>query len=297
MALDGQFLRQSQVVTTFGPGSLVDLPRQSVIIGGLDDWKLGTRVRIEEPRLQAKLRPLLNVPTLELYAPPPYEEEAATQHNPPPRFVAARVFPGWYMTQEPAAGGGGRFRRRRLIGEAALTSGVYRDPEDARKKPVVPVRFVAACTRGHVEDIDWRVYIHHGLTDCTRTLWTEERGTSGDVADVVVGCDCGAERRLLDAVSPRTTALGTCRGNRPWLGPYAHEACSEHRRLLIRTASNAYFPELMSAISLPDEDEALKTAVERWWTDLEKVTDQAMLGMARRFNSIPPASTAERSGF
>jgi len=285
MALDGQFLRQSQVVTTFGPGSLVDLPRQSVIIGGLDDWKLGTRVRIEEPRLQAKLRTLLNVPTLELYAPPPYEEEAATQHNPPPRFVAARVFPGWYMTQESAAGGGGRFRRRRLIGEAALTSGVYRDPEDGRKKPVVPVRFVAACTRGHVEDIDWRVYIHHGVTECTRTLWTEERGTSGDVADVVVGCDCGAERRLLDAVSPRTTALGTCRGNRPWLGPYAHEACSEHRRLLIRTASNAYFPELMSAISLPDEDEALKTAVERWWTDLAKVTDQAMLGMARKFNS------------
>ena len=29
-------IRQSQVVTTFGPGSLLDLPTQSVIVGGLD---------------------------------------------------------------------------------------------------------------------------------------------------------------------------------------------------------------------------------------------------------------------
>ncbi len=31
-------LRQSQVVSTFGPGSLVDLPNYSVLIGGLDSW-------------------------------------------------------------------------------------------------------------------------------------------------------------------------------------------------------------------------------------------------------------------
>jgi hypothetical protein len=91
---------------------------------------------------------------------------------------------------------------------------------------VVPVRFVAACPRGHVEDVDWRIYVHRGVTECTRTLWIEERGTSGDVADVVVGCDCKLERKLLDAVSPGTRVLGLCDGQRPWLGPFAREACS-----------------------------------------------------------------------
>lgn len=280
---DSDILRQSQVVTTFGPGSLVDLPRKSVIIGGLDDWGMSGRVRIREPRLEAKLRILLNVPALELYAPPAYDEEAV-QQGAPTSFVAARGFPRWYVTQEPIAGGGGLFRRRRLVGEDALTNGQYRDPDDNRKKPVVPVRFVAACPRGHVEDVDWRIYIHRGVTECTRTLWIEERGTSGDVADVVVGCDCKLERKLLDAVSPGTRALGMCDGQRPWLGPYAREACGENRRLLIRTASNAYFPELMSAISLPDEDQGLKAAVEKWWSDLQGISDAAELPFARKYN-------------
>jgi hypothetical protein len=292
MPVDGNILRQSQVVTTFGPGSLVDLPKQSIIIGGLDDWKMSGRRRIREPRLEAKLLVLLSVPALELYEPPAYDEDAAQNGSPPPRFIAARVFPHWYVTQEPAAGGGGAFRRRRLVGEAALTRGEYRDPEDGKRKPVVPVRFVAACPRGHVEDVDWRIYIHHGATTCTRTLWLEERGTSGDVADVVVGCDCGLERKLLDAVSPGTRALGICDGQRPWLGPYARESCTQNRRLLIRTASNAYFPELISAISLPDEDDVLKAAVDRWWTDLQKVPDAAMLALARQFNSQMAADLA-----
>ena len=284
MAADSDFLRQSQVVTTFGPGSLVDLPRKSVIIGGLDDWRMPGRTRIREPRLEAKLRRLLDVPVLELYEPPAYDEDAARQ-GATPRFVAARVFPRWYVTQEPVAGGGGVFRRRRLVGDAALTNGRYRDPEDNRRKPVVPVRFVAACPRGHAEDLDWRIFIHRGMTECTRTLWIEERGTSGDVADIVVGCDCRLERKLLDAISPGTRALGICDGQRPWLGPFAREPCSEYRRLLIRTASNAYFPELMSAISLPDEDDALKAAVDRWWTDLQSISGAAELPFARKYNT------------
>ena len=31
-------IRQSQIVTTFGPGAMVDLPDHAVIIGGLDHW-------------------------------------------------------------------------------------------------------------------------------------------------------------------------------------------------------------------------------------------------------------------
>jgi len=32
--------RLSQVITTFGPGSLVDLPTRSVMVGGLDRWDM-----------------------------------------------------------------------------------------------------------------------------------------------------------------------------------------------------------------------------------------------------------------
>ena len=31
-------VRRSQVITTWGPGALLDLPNHSVIIGGLETW-------------------------------------------------------------------------------------------------------------------------------------------------------------------------------------------------------------------------------------------------------------------
>ena len=69
-------IRQSQVVTTFGPGALLDLPRYSVLIGGLDHW--GARGdEIPETRLVEKLQLLLEVPNLKLFRPPPDEDNPA----------------------------------------------------------------------------------------------------------------------------------------------------------------------------------------------------------------------------
>ena len=49
-------LRASQLVTTFGPGAMIDLPDASVIVAGLDHWRYdpGHLPAIEEPRLTAK---------------------------------------------------------------------------------------------------------------------------------------------------------------------------------------------------------------------------------------------------
>ena len=51
-------LRRSQLVTTFGPGCMIDLPDSSVIVAGLDHWRYdSSRIpTIEEPRLVEKLR-------------------------------------------------------------------------------------------------------------------------------------------------------------------------------------------------------------------------------------------------
>lgn len=53
--------RQSQLVSTFGPGAMVDLPTRSVVIGGLELWDMrpGTFETISEPRLAQRLERLL----------------------------------------------------------------------------------------------------------------------------------------------------------------------------------------------------------------------------------------------
>ena len=63
-------IRQSQVVTTFGPGAMVDLPDHAVIIGGLEHWSGYRDRRIHEDRLAAIVCRQLGVDAIEFFAPP-----------------------------------------------------------------------------------------------------------------------------------------------------------------------------------------------------------------------------------
>ena len=211
----GQF-RQSQVITTYGPGALIDLPRHSAIVGGLDTWpNPGELDEVVEPRLTSKLQAMTGVPMPRLYAPPPRPNEPWA----PARGIGAWRFPEWFVVQE-AAGGGERGRSRRLVHRKALD-----EKGRFEGRPVVPTRFVRACPRGHVDDLDWAGFVHDAGDDCRRQLWLDERGTTGDLADLVVRCECGKWRRLYEAAERDQKPLGACRGARPWLGRGTNEEC------------------------------------------------------------------------
>lgn len=262
-------IRQSQIITTFGPGSMVDLPSHSVLISGLDFWLPGGEV-ISEPRLSKKLAHVLSVPSINLRTPPAADNDP----NAPMTGVPVFQFPEWFITQDLEEQTKPGVRSRLLVHRKSLTMGKYID-RDRKKRPVVPVRFVRACRRGHIGDIDWYAFTHNGPSECAkqqRQLYVDERGTSGDLTEVWIRCECGkAERSMAQAAHLQNKALGMCDGIRPWLGPYTRETCGEPSRLLIRSASNAYFPQLMSVISLPDRDEIVKRAVDAIWQFLEAV--------------------------
>ena len=277
-------LRQSQLITTFGPGALVDLPKHSVIVSGLKEWPFLRSERIDEPRLAAKLRKLLEVPSLELRTPPRHEENA---HQAAP--VGARIFPTWFIVKDARPSPRNpQWRRRRLVRWSHLDRGRFRD-EGGSRKDVVPVRFVCGCRRGHIDDLDWRRFVHQGGKACSRPMWLEERGTGAYIGDTFCVCECGAERSLYEASKPGSGALGQCEGKRPWIGQYAREACGERYRLLVRTASNAYFPQTMSVISLPEYDAGLASKVSAHYDRLKAADD---LGALERFRSIPELGAA-----
>ena len=52
-------LRPSQALTTFGIGSIIDLPNLSVMVMGLEDWPLKDTVEIGEQRLLASVKEVL----------------------------------------------------------------------------------------------------------------------------------------------------------------------------------------------------------------------------------------------
>jgi hypothetical protein len=253
---------------TFGPGSLFELPQHSVIIGGLEYWTKGDAIL--EPRLIKKLKDLLQIQTLTLHSPPPDNDDPTSTLT---TGITCWQFPEWFITQGALLTEDGRATRsRRLIHRSFLSKGRFID-HNKKPKTVVPVRFIRACRKGHIGDIDWYYFVHGPDSHCRRDLWIDERGTSGDLSEVWVRCDCKVERKMNDAIRPDMHALGKCDGWQPWLGPRVREQCDEQNRMLIRTASNAYFSQTMSVISLPDRDEIVARAVDQVWEDYLQFAD------------------------
>lgn len=283
-------IRSNQLITTYGPGAMLDLPEETVIISGIDNWRYHISKpprRIEEPRLCEKIRidlELEQYPSLRL---PPLAE-ADDRASP---CIAAWPFPQWMIVadeDEAEKNQAETFRRRRLVSASQLT-----DRERRRKRfKATPIRFVRACEAGHIGDIDWYYFVHQGKKDCRRELALYEYGSSGDLGSMEIMCGCGARRRLIDMENQRGS-LGRCDGARPWLGDAARESCSEVNKLLIRTASNTWFPQLLTVISIPPLAQELANLVEKHWDKFVAVENSQVLSA---FLNIP-AIAADLSNY
>jgi hypothetical protein len=282
-------IRQSQIVTTFGPGAMIDLPDYAVILAGLDHWSGYQDHPIVEDRLASKVRNLLGR-SFTFYAPPADNDDPTA----PATGITVWLFPEWFVGQDARQDRSG-VRSRPLVNRLDLDRGMKLRLE-SRDKPqrVVPVRFVQACTRGHVSDIDWRVFVHGKGATCSRRLWLDERGTTGDLTDITVRCECGQFKALSAATKIGDLPLGYCNGPRPWLGPNAWERCgdgaqnpAQPNRLLIRAASNAYFAQTLSVISIPEPGLKLRNAVEDVWAQfLQAVGSIGELAFARKMPQV-----------
>lgn len=291
-------LRSNQLITTFGPGAMVDLPDKSVIIAGLHGWKYkhDKPCTIKEPRLAAKVGRLLGRPTMELRCPPPAEDLHFQKGNVQPA-VSGYVFPHWFIVQTTEKTKHAHRRRRLVNREDLKSNGRFFDPDEKKDRSVVPVRFVRACCKGHVGDIAWRNFVHRGDTPCLMDLWVEERGTSGDLSEIWIICECGATRCMREAADHNARPLGMCNGSRPWLDD-REPVCGEPNRLLLRNASNAYFPQMLPVISIPDSMSEVDVVVlELWDNFLQFVKTEDRLGEERQkpalTDRLKPFSNAE----
>src|SRR5450830_1410989 len=90
-------VRRSQVITTYGPGALIDLPKHSAIVGGLDTWpKTSDLDEVVEPRLVQKLQTMTGVTAPKLFAPPPDSDDPRLA----PRGIGVWRFPEWFVVRE-----------------------------------------------------------------------------------------------------------------------------------------------------------------------------------------------------
>ena len=117
---------------------------------------------------------------------------------------------------------------------------------------------------------------------CLGQLWLDETGATGELANLRIRCSCGKSRSMTQANEISSKPLGICNGARPWLGPNAREDCDQPSRLLIRTATNAYFPLLVRALSIPDKMAAVDGVVAELWGDLMIVSNSSELNFLKQ---------------
>ena len=283
-------IRLSQLIGYYGPGAMLDLPDRSVLVLGLDHWdqRRDAFRLIEEPRLSRLLRlrlegdnrlatsgdPQLRTPPLDLRDP----------RRPSPK-IRATIFPRWFACD---AVPGDPPDRRRLVRFQQLEppKRLEHRGDDGKRRHVSPIRFVCGCEDGHLQDVDWRRVVHQGTPGregCQEPLWLEDGGTSGDPRQTRIYCECGASLSLNDLFQPGR--LGQCWAEWPWIeNGRDPNGCGHMLRLLTRSATNTYFPQVTRVISLPASVDQLADLVSSIWSALQTCSSAEDVKLARRFN-------------
>lgn len=256
-------LRRSQAVTMYGPGAIVDFraggkggASVSVVVAGLDLWDQRAKpegLQNSQTAFEPRLQRVLGVDGFRL---PPVTDTGrpGNTHGRRMDLVGVR-FPRWLQCPRCH-----RLRQKWAEdeGDAAWYCGECTQEEE-RRVHVVPVRFVVACPKGHIDDFPWHFWVGHedGCANAGNKMTSElvlkaEEGKAG-LAGLILRCKkCGASRPMEGCFAEDALSGLGCRGLRPWL-PEADEKCTEPNppRALQRGASNVYFPVTESALAIP----------------------------------------------
>jgi hypothetical protein len=279
-------LRPSQLLWSFGVGAVVDLPNFSVIVLGLDDWDPSKGDPIGEERLLAAVKRTLGPQVTQLLAPP----RVSDGDGPPNPFgdgastgVPVSTFPEWLrcpICQLLAPIDTRLFDLKPSPFRPDQVRFVHTTCGRAKGRPptAVPARFLVACLLGHVDDFPWAYYVHRGSTGCRGTLSFFEIGASLETSNLFVKCnECDQSRSMIDAFDPAQHALPACRGHHPHLRGF-DQGCSAPLKAILLGASNGWFPETRSVLSVPTRAGKLAQLVEDKWLFLAQATSKEILG-------------------
>src|ERR1700683_3289434 len=159
-------VRPSQLLWTYGPGALVDLPNLSVVTLAIDRWDVNRCQPIEEARLLAAVRQEL-VPQVESLRMPPFQKNEGSDPFSAEAFIGVpvRPFPRWLRCVKCgllSAYDLGLFECKENRFRPERTRFVHKDckgskgDQPAKDADAVPARFLLACRNGHLDDFQQR---------------------------------------------------------------------------------------------------------------------------------------------
>ncbi|SHH41127.1 DUF1998 domain-containing protein [Sporanaerobacter acetigenes] len=270
-------VRQTQMITTFGCGSLVDLPKASVIIAGTDFWK---NEHDEEYIIQeVNLQKLLEV---DYFVKPQTQDKTLSNPYAKSRDIPAFRFPETLICSRESCGKIGNYKIFKF-------NNVLKCPICGNRS-LIPSRFVVACENGHIEDFPYDWWVHQGETDCENPdLRLFYRKETGGLDSIVIWCKtCGRSRSMKYSFSKNSLKGYPCSGNRPWLRDKDKNLCTEPLRTVQRGSTNIYYPNLISALSIPPWSDAIQKELNKYDSQLREldIKDENKLQFFIEFSQI-----------
>jgi hypothetical protein len=258
-------VRRTQMITTYGVGSMVALGDRSFIVSGLDTWNAARAERIYEPNLQRWLG------VHEFRLPPAASPPAGDG-------VRIRLFPEWYSC--------GTCRDLQPFGRFGSPAG--KSVCGACGSALTPSRFVVACANGHLDDFPYFDWVHKRTTPSDDTaqkhrLTLHSTGGSASLRSIVIKCSCGNSASMEGAFGKAAMpSIGVkCSRRRPWLGRYSEEkVCDEPPRTLQRGSSAAWFPVQRSSLSIPPWSQGLQRLLNKHMEKLAKYEENEAARLA-----------------
>ena len=259
--------RRTQLVSTYGVGSLLPSMDESFMVCGLDEWFERSATEVPEPRLARSM----GVETLRM----PPTGSAKGKDVPTVRFPVYHFCPGCR-----------RLARHREFGAWDES----RCHECSR--PLTPSRFVVCCSNGHIDDFPYHPWAHRqqDSTGEAHRMKLRARGRTSSLADIVIECSCGiAPVSMAGSFGPQALQqVAGCRGLRPWLPGAEPQLCDETPRTLQRGSSNVWFGVVRSAISIPPWSEGVHRVINRHWAVLQGLPTEHLALVIPGMNIVTP---------
>lgn len=276
-------LRRSQLISTYGSGALVDLPRISGIVSGIDQWpKINSKGATKHER---NLERLLEKKYF-------YEVMPATNSWQKEFSIPVFRFPGWYYC--PECHQLDYYRNISKISNSNSDDNLKDlycnncEVKTGRKVKLIPSRFVVACKNGHIEDFPYVWWVHHKdkreICDNPQ-LTIEYSGTTGGLDSIIIRCRCGARASMAGCMQSGALEGLHCKGMMPWLGFDKDQngnyhwyrdpkPCNEKPRVMQRGANNVYYPVNASALTIPPFSSRIHSVMEEHNEVLEDIFDE-----------------------
>lgn len=238
-------IRKTQVITTFGVGSIVDFKDDTVIIASTDDWDYPPDSE------EVERRKIFNE-NLSVITEAEYFLMPKTSHN-TNNFSKGKNITSYVFPEKLHCSRCGNIYDFREL-----------NIKDRHKCPqcknnLNASRFIVVCTRGHMDDFPYDWWVHNGKP-CPSGVKSPRIKMVNiynrtDIDSLRLECtECKTTRSMVQVFSENALSEFRCTCKHPhFKNPYARVqyGCNDKMRARLRSASGVYFPITKAALLIP----------------------------------------------